>query len=475
MDGKDPWGEGHVIANKFKLIRQLGRGGMGSVWAADHLALNSRVAIKIIDPAIATSPDALARFLREAQSAAALRSPHVVQTLDYGVDDGVPFIAMELLEGESLADRLDRVGRLPIVEVATIMTQVCRAMARAHEGGVVHRDLKPDNIFLVKNDDEEIAKVLDFGIAKTTGAGLGTSSQTRTGAILGTPYYMSPEQVEGNRNVDHRADLWSLAIIGFEALCGKRPFESEALGDLILQICVRPIRAPSSVAEVPPGFDQWFARGTTRDVAQRFQSAREMSAQLREIAGLPGKGTETAKGLGRSEMGSLIGIPAPTTGFGQTPQPGFAQTPQPAFKQTTGGVGAVTQSNVGRAQTSTPLVIGATVGAVLLAGVVGLLVFHSSSHPPEAPSAVSAQTAPNETAAPVAAPTTPPPATASAEPPSVVPVPPTTAVVAETPPSVAPAPAVHANPTARPVAKSGAPHAAPTAKPKPAKHVDFGF
>src|SRR5215510_3880027 len=149
MDFSEPWGPGHVIANKFRLVRQLGRGGMGSVWAADHLALSSQVAVKIIDPAIARNQEALARFLREAQAAAALRSPHVVQTFDYGVQDGVPFIAMQLLEGESLAHRIERAGPIPLPETAKIMTQVGRAIARAHEAGIVHRDLKPDNIFLV--------------------------------------------------------------------------------------------------------------------------------------------------------------------------------------------------------------------------------------------------------------------------------------------------------------------------------------
>src|SRR5689334_5323196 len=197
MSTVTPWGPGHVIAQKFRLVRRLGQGGMGSVWAADHLALNSQVAVKIIDPAIASNAEALGRFLREAQSAAALRSPHVVQTFDYGVEDGVPFIAMELLEGQSLAQRLEQSGRLTLEQTAKIMTEVGRAISRAHDAGIVHRDLKPDNIYLVKNDDEEIAKVLDFGIAKATGGQLGNSSQTRTGAILGTPYYMSPEQAEG--------------------------------------------------------------------------------------------------------------------------------------------------------------------------------------------------------------------------------------------------------------------------------------
>ena len=161
---EDPSGA-QVLAGKYKLVHQLGKGGMGTVWLAHHLTLQSPVAIKLIEPQIASNPEALARFMREARAAAALRSPHVVQILDHGVDDGTPYIAMELLEGESLAARLRKVGRLSPEDTARILTHTARAVSRAHEVGVVHRDLKPDNIFLIENEEEELAKVLDFGIA----------------------------------------------------------------------------------------------------------------------------------------------------------------------------------------------------------------------------------------------------------------------------------------------------------------------
>src|SRR5512145_2183865 len=207
-------GPGQVLAEKYRLISMLGQGGMGSVWRAEHLALRSPVAVKLIDPALTQDEEACARFMREAQSAASLRSPHVVQILDYGVDAGIPYIVMELLEGESLASRLERMRRLSPVETARVMTDVCRAVGRAHQAGIVHRDLKPDNIFLVPNDESEIAKVLDFGIAKSKmAAQLGVGSGTRTGTMLGTLYYMSPEQVGGAKTVDWRSDLWALGII----------------------------------------------------------------------------------------------------------------------------------------------------------------------------------------------------------------------------------------------------------------------
>src|SRR5687768_1615003 len=151
---------GQIIAGRYRLTTKLGQGGMGSVWRAEHLALGSEVAIKLIDPAVAENPEVRARFVREAQAAAQLRSPHVVQIIDYGVDGVTPFIAMELMVGESLSDRLDRVGRLNPHDTARVITEVSRALGKAHELGIVHRDLKPDNIFLVHNDDSEIAKVL---------------------------------------------------------------------------------------------------------------------------------------------------------------------------------------------------------------------------------------------------------------------------------------------------------------------------
>jgi serine/threonine-protein kinase len=274
---------GAVLAGKYTLERKLGQGGMGAVWRAEHVHLRSPVAIKLIDQQIAQHPEALARFMREAQAAAALRSPHVVQILDYGADRGVPYIAMELLEGESLADRLARVGRLPPAEVARIITEVARAIGRAHELSIVHRDLKPDNIFLVHNDDVEVTKVLDFGIAKAA-QGLGTvSGNTRTGAILGTPHYMSPEQAEGTKFVDHRTDLWALGVIAFECSVGRRPFESDALGSLLLAICTRPLPVPSASGLELPGFDAWFAKACARELADRFQSARELASELRRV------------------------------------------------------------------------------------------------------------------------------------------------------------------------------------------------
>ena len=276
---------GQVIAGKYRVSRLLGRGGMGSVWQCEHLSLMSQVAIKIIKPEGAKNDNSVARFMREAKAAALLRSPHVVQILDHGLDGEIAFIVMEMLEGESLHERLKR-GPLSPTEAATVLTHVGRAMQRAHDAEIVHRDLKPDNIFLVHNDDELLGKVLDFGIAKSAIGALnitGESPQTQTGALLGTPYYMSPEQATGQKDVDHRADLWAIGVIAYECLVGKRPYHSDSLGDLVLQICSRPQPVPSEQGAVPPGFDEWFRKANHRNPDERYGSARKMTQDLRAL------------------------------------------------------------------------------------------------------------------------------------------------------------------------------------------------
>jgi eukaryotic-like serine/threonine-protein kinase len=276
-----------VLAGKYRLVSLIGRGGMGSVWKAEHLGLRAPVAVKLIDKSIDMMPEALSRFHREAQAAASLRSPHVVQILDHGVDEAaqVPFIVMELMEGESLAARLERVARLSAPETARIVSQVARALIRAHEAGIVHRDLKPDNIFLVKNEDDEIAKVLDFGIAKSKAHAIGSDTATRTGSVLGTPYYMSPEQISGSKEIDFRTDLWALAVIAYEAITGARPYDADTVGGLAIQICTQRPAPPSTHAPVPAGFDAWFDRATALEASRRYASARELAEDLRRVCG----------------------------------------------------------------------------------------------------------------------------------------------------------------------------------------------
>jgi serine/threonine-protein kinase len=281
-----------LIGGKYELHGLIGRGGMGSVYEGRHASLGTPVAIKFIDAEYANSSDAKSRFDTEARAAATIQSKHAIQIFDHGVtQDGRPYIVMELLVGEPLDKRITRLGALSLAETARVIRQVARALSRAHDRGIVHRDLKPENIFLVRgpDDDEDIAKVLDFGIAKIKAApgAVGISSSTKTGTLLGTPFFMSPEQARGLRTVDHRSDLWSLGVIVFKSVTGVLPFDGESLGDLLVKICTAPIPIPSHVIpDLPLPLDAWMSRALDREPETRFQSAMELADSLGAIAGL---------------------------------------------------------------------------------------------------------------------------------------------------------------------------------------------
>jgi serine/threonine protein kinase len=311
-----------VIADRYRLERKLGAGGMGSVWLATDLSLDSTCAIKLVDPDKVGNEEVRVRFQREARAAAQIRSANVVDVFDHGLWQGMPFIVMEHLQGEDLGARLDRKGRLELRETYEIVAQVARALVRAHALGIVHRDLKPENIFLVPGDDHEVAKVLDFGIAKLDQYSL-RDKATKTGSFMGTPYYMSPEQARG-KNIDWRSDLWALGIIVFQCLTGKPPFESEALGDLMGMILYDPIpRITERDSSLPPEVEQFWERAVNRDRELRFQSAKELSDALastamlerREVPTMPPRASITSFG---EEPGTLQPM-SHTVGRGQLP------------------------------------------------------------------------------------------------------------------------------------------------------------
>jgi serine/threonine protein kinase len=274
-----------LVANRFRLEREIGRGGMGSVWLAQHTELDVPCAVKFMEAV--SSEQTRERFRREAKAAAKLRGSHVVQVFDHGVWQGIPYIVMELLEGEDLRQRLTRQGRLEPKECYAIVLQVARALAKAHGMGIIHRDLKPDNIFLCKDGDHEVVKVLDFGIAKILGdqAVIG-GVETKTGTLLGTPYYMSPEQLQGTKSIDHRSDLWSLAVVIYECLVGERPFSSEGMGDLVMQIMGFPLPVPSERGrDLPPAFDDWWSKAASRDPGERYADIHELVLGLATALG----------------------------------------------------------------------------------------------------------------------------------------------------------------------------------------------
>jgi serine/threonine-protein kinase len=337
-----------LIGGKYQLVKLIGRGGMGSVWEARHASLGTPSAIKFIEAEYANSQEARSRFDKEAKAAATIQSKHAIQIYDHGVtDDGKPYIVMELLTGEPLDKRIERLGQLTLQDTARILQQVSRGLARAHERGIVHRDLKPENIFIVRNtdDDEEIAKVLDFGIAKIQNSphSPGITSSTKTGAVLGTPFYMSPEQARGLRNVDHRTDVWSLGVIAFKCVTGRLPFDGESVGDLLVKICTSPVPIPShSVPGLPQAFDTWFMRALEREPERRYQNVTELAENLAFAAGIGGRGPTSQLGGGAPMSATIAaasgaGVPSGGRGsYGSNPhgeanaQSQGSRTPQPA-------------------------------------------------------------------------------------------------------------------------------------------------
>ena len=258
---------------------------MGDVWVARHLALDAPIAIKFLRPEILVLEDMLARFQREAKAAAQIRSPHVVQILDHGADGQHAYITMELLEGEDLSARIAREKRVSLDKTVDILTQAARGLGRAHEMGIVHRDLKPANLFLVRVDRQgsEIVKIVDFGIAKAIDTGI-ANLKTVQGASFGSPEYMSPEQVRDASSVDHRADLWSLGVIAYHCLTGRRPFLGSP-GQIVIDLFTADIpRASELASDLPPALDEVFERALARDPADRYPSAPELAEAFARAA-----------------------------------------------------------------------------------------------------------------------------------------------------------------------------------------------
>ena len=357
---------GTVIAGKYRVLRIIGSGGMGRVWEGAHITLGTRVAIKLIKSQFAQQKEARARFEIEARAAARLRSKHAVNVYDYGLTpEGLPYIVMEYLDGQSLSDAILTRGPLQPFEVAYIIGQAASALSKAHAAGVVHRDLKPDNIFLARSEDPVdglpyVVKLVDFGIAKMfePPSEPGKSPRamggpTREGTVVGTPNFMAPEQLAVGGAPEPRTDLWSLGACAFAAITGRLPFEGEVLGDIVLKVCAAPMPVPSKVGPaVPPGFDAWFARACSRDPARRFQTADELSQALAGVCG-----------VGRMRVATLD-----------------EDQVQYVMRRPTGDAPSIDSLPIPPAMSArTALLAGVVLGIALMVGLLGLLAWRASA------------------------------------------------------------------------------------------------
>jgi serine/threonine protein kinase len=354
----------------YRAVSLLGEGGMGAVYLAEHPGIGRRVAVKVLHKNYTRDESLLGRFLNEARAANAIRHPNIIEILDSGVlGDGTPFLVMELLEGESLGARLRKTGALPISTALDFAYQTASALGAAHKKGIVHRDLKPDNLYVVPdpNDSErERIKVLDFGIAKLQqGSGGADSVKTRTGTLMGTPIYMSPEQCRGTKAVDHRSDMYSLGVIFYEMLVGHPPFVSEGFGELVnMHLNVTPTPPRNYRPDVPESLDAMVMKMLAKNPDERYPDMPTLQAALKAAGPLYGLGVSSSPDITASPR-------APAAAAVKT------APSNPKLSETTLNTGAAERLDVPRASGGRAKWIGAAL--VLTLGAGGYLAF-SGNH-----------------------------------------------------------------------------------------------
>ena len=280
---------GQVIADRYHVIKKLGEGGMGQVYLAEHVKMGRRSAIKVMNPSMVHDPDAVARFNREASNASRITHPNVCAIYDFGeTPDGIIYLAMEFIEGEPLTDLLEREGALSVPRAVHIFLQVAEALQAAHDLGIVHRDLKPDNIMLARRKDgADVVKVVDFGIAKAVGGDQAGQKVTKTGLVVGTPEFMSPEQLSGDK-LDGRSDLYSLALVLYRMLTGKLPFEATTVQEtMIKRLTDEPLKLSEARPDLsfPPGLQPVLDTALARTPAERYQTIAKFAADVAAIMG----------------------------------------------------------------------------------------------------------------------------------------------------------------------------------------------
>jgi serine/threonine protein kinase len=468
--------EGDVLAGKYRIDKVLGAGGMGVVVAAHHIHLDDRVAIKFLLPEALANRDMVARFAREAQAAVKIKSEHVARVTDVGtLENGAPYMVMEYLDGSDLSAWLLERGALPIEQAVEFVLQACEAIAEAHSLGIVHRDLKPANLFVIRRPDGGLSvKVLDFGISKRTGLSGSAGSMTRTAAIMGSPLYMSPEQMQSSKDTDTRSDIWALGIILYELLTGDAPFTADTMPELVLKIVSAPPPLLRAVKpDAPVGLERVILRCLERDRATRYRDVAELAAALVEYAPKRARvSLERISGILKS-TGQTTGAPSvpPASEPASEPVPRGTVA---AWGQTAAG-GSRGKGLMLAAALAVLLIAGGIAGYVLSAGGASKpepssQVSGASAEPLPERAAISATSMPEASSQVVVVQPVPPavaPSVASAEPapaapiarprpakapPVVKPAPsaPTSTVVAATPPAVRPPPAPSAPATPKP-------------------------
>jgi eukaryotic-like serine/threonine-protein kinase len=413
--------EGDILAGKFRIERVLGVGGMGMVVSAMHIHLDERVAIKFLLPEALANAEAVARFGREARAAVKIKSEHVARVIDVGaLETGAPYMVMELLRGNDLSVVIREQGALPVHVAVQYVLQACEALAEAHAIGIVHRDLKPANLFLTaRADGSPCIKVLDFGISKVASvSGSGSDmGMTRTQAIMGSPLYMSPEQMASSRDVDQRADVWAIGCVLYELMTGRVPFEAETMPQLCTLILHQEPPHPRSVrAEVPDGLAEAILRCLRKDRTQRYPNVAALAMDLAGFS--PDAGPRSAERISRVLSSSGLSSTA------------LASSNFPAHTAAS-NTGSQAWGTTQVARSKRAVWLGALVAGVLGAG--GVIAWKASSNPAPASPDVSA----------AAAPAAKPPA--HVEPTPVAPVAPVAPPIVDATPSAQPPPPASAS------------------------------
>lgn len=394
LPSKDTAEPGSVVAGKYTVERKLGAGGMGIVLAVRHKDLGELYALKLMLPAAAASAAARERFAREAKAAAKLKSEHVARAIDFGFlpDDGPPYMVLELLEGQNLAERLADSGPADPKAVALLMLQACEGLREAHEEGIVHRDLKPSNLFVTKRPNgSPCLKVLDFGIAKTIATDAG--SLTKTATTMGSPFYMSPEQMRSAKSADQRSDIWSLGVTMYEITTGRVPFVGETVTEVAIMVIECAVESPRTLRpDLPVEFERIVMRCLEKNPARRFADVDELGAALAAFSG----GEWSSRPHRQAALVDSGHVdPAMARTEQETPMPSDAY-PSKAPAATIPASPALTMIGLSKESTGEELKAVAVpssrqtsrawlVGAgALVAGIVGFLVFARSA-PPAAP------------------------------------------------------------------------------------------